>query len=97
MACKWRLPLNKPTNYREILTEDEDLATFLRQMAKFDRKFCELMADGVDFTLKMELHGNKGRLIHCRVFDDSWDRPKGSERLVDSRNNRKTKITADWE
>jgi len=60
--------------YREVLSDDESLAVFLRNMAKFDRHFCELMQTKVDFTIKLEVHGTCGKLIHCRVNSDGFDR-----------------------
>jgi hypothetical protein len=59
---------------------DQSLDIFMRNMAKFDRRFCEAMTTGVDFTLRLEIKGNVGRLNHCRVYDDTFDRPAGVER-----------------
>jgi hypothetical protein len=71
----WRYPLNK-SNYRDVLKDDESLAIFLRGMAKFDKDFCDAMVQKEDFTLKMEIHGNRGSLIHCRVTKDGFERPE---------------------
>ena len=51
------------------------ISTYLRGMYKFDKYFCELMMDGTDFTLRMEVRGNKGELIHCRVNNDGFEQP----------------------
>ena len=61
--------------YTEVLGDDESLAIFLRNMAKFDRHFCELMVTGADFTIRLEVHGCDGKLLHCRVSSDGFDRP----------------------
>ena len=77
--------------YREVLQDDESLAIFLRNMAKFDRQFCELMSTGADFTIRLEVHGNTGKLVHCRVHSDGFDRPADTEQASKSglgRNNR---------
>jgi hypothetical protein len=66
---------HKENGYREALKDDVSLALFLRRMGDFDRAFCKAMNEGLDYTLKIEVHGNSGRLIHCRVSDDSFDRP----------------------
>ncbi len=67
--------------YRNVFGEHEDsLAIFLRNMRKFDQHFCELMASNVDFTIRLEVHGNKGKLIHCRVQNDGFDRPEETKR-----------------
>lgn len=63
-------------SYRDILKDDKSLAIFLRNMAKFDRHFCEMMATGVDFTIRLEVQGEKGKLSHCRVYSDGFDRPE---------------------
>jgi hypothetical protein len=55
--------------------DNESLAVFLRQIEKFNQAFCDAMANGMDYTLKLEVHGNKGCLIHCRVSNDAFDRP----------------------
>jgi len=52
-------------------------------MQRFDQHFCDLMAAGVDFNLRLEVHGNKGELIHCRVYHDGFERPSGVEARVD--------------
>ena len=56
---------------------DESLKIFIRNMAVMDQSFVNLMTAGVDFTLKFEIHGNNGRMIHCRVTSDGFERPNG--------------------
>ena len=69
-----------------VFGDDEvSLATFMRGMAKFDRRFCDAMATRVDFTLRLELKGNKGKLLHCRVYDDEFDHPPGVEKVIENR------------
>ena len=63
------------SDYKEIIGNDNQLAVFLRMMAKYDKYFCELMADRVDFTLRMEVRADKGELIHCRIHNDGFERP----------------------
>lgn len=71
---------NEFNNTTEAFGQDnESLGIFLRGMKKFDVYFCELMAGGHDFTLKMEIHGNKGKMIHCRVQNDGFERPKWAD------------------
>ena len=70
--------------FNSLFDNNESLAIFIRNMAKFDKYFCQLMADGVDFTLRMEVHGNKGKLIHCRVHNDGFERP---EEKMNQKNN----------
>ena len=65
------------------------LDVFLKGMAKFDRRFCEAMATQVDFTLRLELSGNQGKLNHCRVYDDEFDRPSGVEKVIELKMRRK--------
>jgi hypothetical protein len=53
--------------YREILKDDPSLKVFMTKLAKFNKLFCDLMADGSDFTLRIEVRGHGGNLLHCRV------------------------------
>lgn len=62
--------------YRVALKDEESLAIFLRCVKRFDQHFCDAMASGEDFTLRLEIHGNKGQLIHCRVNRDGFERPR---------------------
>ena len=71
---------SKDSGYREIIQDEEHLALFLRNMAKFDRFFCDAMASGIDYTLRLEVHGAGGRIAHCRVYNDGFDRPVGAPR-----------------
>jgi len=74
----------------KVFGDDEvSLATFIRGMAKFDRRFCDAMASGVDFTLRLELSGNQGKLNHCRVYDDEFDRPPGVEKAIERAQRKK--------
>ena len=67
---------NKPgtKGYENVLT-DESLAIFLRKMTQFDQRFCDHMIAGDDFTLRLEIHGDAGKMCHCRVHSDSFERP----------------------
>lgn len=64
--------------YRAALGDDASLAMFLRAMGKFDRFFCDSMANGEDFTLRLEVRGDKGKLLHVRCMTDGFERPLGS-------------------
>ena len=69
-------------NYREILADDESLAVFLKNMKKFDEIFCESMATKHEYSIKLEIHGNSGRMIHCKVSYTSCDRPKSTQKAI---------------
>ena len=71
--------------YRTVLPDDESLKVFLASMADFDAAFCKAMNDNVDYTLKLEIHGAAGKLIHCRVCNDNFSRPRNSKSAQSSR------------
>jgi hypothetical protein len=77
-----------PPNYRDVLKDNASLADFLSAMQDFDRAFCDSMATGADFTIKLEVHGCKGELLHARMSADSFRRPSGSEKRVEAKNPR---------
>ena len=69
--------------------EDDSLSLFLSKMAKFDKSFCDAMASGSDFTIRLEVRGDKGKLVHCRVYSEEiarpikGDKPKSNQDLDD--------------
>lgn len=67
----------------EVIKDELSLRVFLRTLQKFDRMFCDSMISGEDFTLKLEVRGNKGELIHCRVVNDGFERPPGVEGRIE--------------
>ena len=56
---------------------DSSLAIYLRGVKKFDEAFCRDMISGDDFTIRLEVHGCKSKLLHCRVYVDEIERPSG--------------------
>lgn len=60
--------------------DDDSLGEFLRALKDFNDSFCSSMVANVDFTLKLEVRGDKGKMLHARVLDDRWRRPKGSRK-----------------
>jgi hypothetical protein len=79
------LKRGNPGDYPTIIGDDESLKLFIESLAKFDRLFCDHMAEGDDFTLKMEIHGNKSELLHVRVSSDGFKRPDGVEKRVEEK------------
>ena len=75
--------LSAGNGYRGIIKDDASLATFLRQLAKFDTMFCDAMADGGEFTLRLEVRGVMGEVLHVRAYNENLERPEGvDERLA---------------
>jgi hypothetical protein len=62
------------------LGNGESLSQFLGAMKDFDRAFCDAMVEGSDFTLKLEIHGDAGRMLHARVTSDVFRRPPKNSR-----------------
>jgi len=60
---------------RSVLQSDEDLKIYFDGMHKFDRHFCDCMVEGDDFTLTLEIRGNKGKMVHCRTTTNCFQRP----------------------
>lgn len=61
--------------YREALKDDLSLSVFLRSMKDFDQSFCDMIMGRKDFTLRLEVRGAAGKLLHCRVSRDYFERP----------------------
>ena len=73
---------------QEILSDKELLQLYTRRMKRFDEAFCRNMFEKTDFTLKLEIHGDKGKVIHFRITDDSFERPAGSKSLQNKSRSR---------
>jgi len=58
--------------------KDDSLDVFIRRMAQFDHEFCRLIAGGNDFTIRLEIRGDKYKLVHARVYSDEIERPKNN-------------------
>ena len=57
------------------LLANKSLESYINALRRFDEAFCREMTGGGDFTIRLEVHGCKHRLIHCRVYIDGIDRP----------------------
>jgi len=68
--------LERQNEIEDVLRGDESLKTFTQQLKKFDQKFCEGIVSGADFTIKIEVRGNNGELVHARVYTDEIARPR---------------------
>ena len=66
---------SRDAGYEEILG-NKSLAVFLKKLRKFDEAFCRAMTGHEDFTLRIEVRGNKGKLIHCRVYQEDIEQPE---------------------
>ena len=86
--------MKKDEGYRKAFGDnDESLATFLRAMAEFDRLFCQFMYTGKEFTLRLEVRGNRREMSHCKVNTESLERtPEAERRIEKKRQNKKSGI-----
>jgi len=66
--------------FREVIGENESLLLFIQKIADFDKVFCEEMRKGSDYTIRLEVHGNKSKVLHIRIYHDSIDRPSGKKK-----------------
>lgn len=64
---------------------NESLDEFLAAMREFNQAFVDALVSKVDFTIKLEVRGNCGEMIHAKIDDQSWRRPKGVEKRIDRR------------
>ena len=56
------------------IQDDSELEVYQRNLREFDRMFCDAMASGRDFTIRLEVHGNCGSVHHCRAYRDVTDK-----------------------
>ena len=81
--------MSTSNGYRDAIKDDESLRLFLDSMSEFNRAFCDRWAIGDVFTLKLELHGNRGELLLVREHNDGFKRPPGVENRVLKKSDRR--------
>ena len=79
------------TNTVEKVLPNESLEEFLATMRDFDRAFVDALASGVDFSIKMEVRGDCGEMLHAAVLGHSFRRPKGASKRIEQRKEREEK------
>ena len=77
--------MTRTDGFQDVVRDNESLALFLRKVAEFDEAFCKLMVKGCDFTLKLEVHGNKGEILHAKVNSGDIERPHGVEKRIEEK------------
>jgi hypothetical protein len=76
-------------HYQATFGEDNrSLMMFLENLREFDQTFCDVMFGRKDFTIRLEVRGNQGSMIHCRVMRETFDRPSGIERTIEQKRRR---------
>lgn len=71
--------MSATNGFQEAIKTPASLVAFLSKMKAFDKAFCDLMASGEDFNIRLEIRGMKGEVIHCRLSTDSTERPNGNQ------------------
>lgn len=81
--------MNSENKSYESVISDDSLKLFVRKMSEFDKAFCDAMTKESDFTLRLELRGNIGELLHVRLYQDDMERPKGVQKRIDDKKSGK--------
>lgn len=74
--------ISKTVDNKEVL----DILT--EQMKQFDELFCGLMFCESNFTIRLEVRGNKGEMLHARVYMDDMKQPKGAQKRIDKKSSK---------
>ena len=75
----------RPSKFSDAIEDNESLSILMRQLAKLEREFCDYMHTGSDFTIRLEIRGNRGVLHHARVYTDDIERPNGAQKRIDEK------------
>ena len=65
-----------------VLARDAGLEIYLAALDEFQTAVVEELTDGQDFTIRLEVRGNKRELLHVRVSRDHIGRPSGVEKRI---------------
>ena len=72
----------------DVVGDDESLMLVMESIQEFNDYFCKFMVNRADFTLRLEVHGNVGEILHCRAYIDVRKQPKVSQKRIDKKSNR---------
>ena len=65
---------NGKSSWLEVVGDEASVADVIDAMREFQQRFCDHMVGLRDFTLALEMHGDKGKIHHVRFRDDSFRR-----------------------
>lgn len=71
---------------QKVIHNNESLELFLNKVKEFDRTFCEFMSKGADFTVRLEVRGNRGEVIHVRLYADDLEKVEGCQGRIFRKN-----------
>jgi len=66
-------PMKDPRYF--LRNDPNGLRLFLKNLRKFNELFCKFVFNRSEFTIKLEVRGVKGGVIHCRVYSDDLEKP----------------------
>lgn len=72
-------------SYQQVIDDEESLDMFLCAMREIQDRFCEAMAENKEFTIRLEIHGANGRIIHLRNGNDGFRRPRAGATAKEER------------
>lgn len=72
-------------DYKSLLNNDESVHLLTESMGQFQRDLYEAITSRVDFTLELQIHGNKGEVLHYRVKRDGFRRPHGADKRIENK------------
>ncbi len=55
------------------LLAHSDFKLFEKKFGQFNENLAELLTTGVDFNIRLEIRGTRGKLIHCRLATDDQE------------------------
>jgi len=65
---------NGRSDWLQTVSDETSVRDVIDAMGEFQQRFCDHMVGNRDFTLGLELHGDKGKVLHVRFRDDSFRR-----------------------
>lgn len=79
------MPVNILESMKDSIDNKEVLTILSEQIKQFNELFCALMFKGANFTIRLEVRGNKGEMLHARVYMDDMKQPNGAQKRIDEK------------
>lgn len=70
---------------RQAIPDNESFINVMQDIRELNDLIVNSVAGGADFTLRLEIRGDCGQILHSRVTSDSFRRPHGVEKRIEAR------------
>ena len=79
--------MSNPESFDDLAgaVDKQTMAILLEGFGEFQSDLYRSLTKQIDFTVRLEIHGNKGEVLHCKAHKDNFYRPHGVEKRIEKK------------